>query len=167
MRRLLGWVLFAVLFSACVTNQSTQLDVDPTPLFEAETTSEEKPAGSAFLMQIDATGGLCAYGPCNRSTVIYQDGFARIIDGGGTVIEGLFDTATLEILVQSIYAADFDAIRSQPFTEECPTAYDGQEYIFTFYNIDGAQETVSSCEYALNLNASLFRTDYEPLINPQ
>jgi hypothetical protein len=58
-------------------------------------------------------------------------------------------------LVAAVQAADFNLIRSRPFTGECPTAYDGQEIILEFHAPSGVQR-VASCEVEIDWTSPLF-----------
>jgi hypothetical protein len=69
-------------------------------------------------------------------------------------------TARPDILLAleaAIDAADFDAIRSVPFTGECPVNFDGQEQIFEFSTADGI-ERIASCETEVDPAHPLFAT---------
>jgi hypothetical protein len=113
------------------------------------------------LISIHAEGGMCVYGSgCSRDTEILQNGSFTIKDGSGATINGQLDDATLTQLKDAIKAADFAEIKSKPFTDTCPIAFDGQKYIFTIHR-DGQPEELDSCVYALDMESPLFRVDYQ------
>ena len=60
--------------------------------------------------------------------------------------------STLQTLVAT---ADFEAIKSRPFKGDCPTAYDGQETVYTF-GAPGGFETIASCTVAIDSSLPLF-----------
>jgi len=111
------------------------------------------------LVTIHAEGGLCVYGACGQDTVILQDGSFTVKNGSGEERTGQLDGATLASLKQAIDGADFEAIKSKPFTDICPIAYDGQQYTFTFYR-GGTTEVLDSCQYELDSTSPMFKTDY-------
>lgn len=55
----------------------------------------------------------------------------------------------------AIRTTDFTALRSHPFTGECPTAWDGQEIVYGFATPAGS-ERVASCEVAIDDGTPLF-----------
>jgi len=68
----------------------------------------------------------------------------------GTVpADQLHDLATL------IATTDFAAIRARPFTGVCPTAFDGQEIVFTFGAPSGPQR-IATCEVDVDFGLPLF-----------
>jgi hypothetical protein len=60
-------------------------------------------------------------------------------------------------IAATIEATDFVALRSRPFTGECPTAFDGQEIVFEFTTATGV-ERISTCEVEVDLGLPPFVT---------
>lgn len=60
-------------------------------------------------------------------------------------------------LQQSIAEADFEEIRSHPFTGECPVNFDGQELVLEFATVTGT-ERIESCQVEIDWNSPLFAT---------
>jgi hypothetical protein len=58
-------------------------------------------------------------------------------------------------LTAAIQATDWAALRSHPFTGECPTAFDGQELIFEF-GVGAGTQRVASCETDIDWTHPLF-----------
>jgi hypothetical protein len=58
-------------------------------------------------------------------------------------------------LAAAVDQADYDAIRSVPFTGECPVHVDGQEVIYEFATGAGA-ERIASCETEVDPGHPLF-----------
>lgn len=113
-----------------------------------------------ILFSIYQQGGLCQYGLCNREIIIFVDATFLINDGNGEKREGIVGAKKVEEIWLAMVEADFDLIRAIPFTDECPTAYDGTESIYTFY-INGGVEIISSCEYVIDENSSLFAAIFD------
>ena len=111
-------------------------------------------------MSLHAEGGLCVYGGCSRDITVLQNGTYSVKDGSGKTTSGALDAAMLAQLRQAIAGADFNAIRSKPFTGTCPIAADGQEYTFTFYTAGGGTEVLDSCKVELDMSSAMFRVDY-------
>jgi hypothetical protein len=111
------------------------------------------------LLQVVATveyqGGLCVYGACSGLVTLYDDGTLVEVYGPDAPVIHTVESELVQALADEIIFADYEAIRSQPFTGTCPTAYDGQELIYTFYN--GAEaEVIASCEYEIDESLPLF-----------
>lgn len=101
------------------------------------------------LLNIKFNGGLCPDGNACSST-------KTIMQNGSVLINNKLKTKTdLTKLTSLINTVNFDEIRSKKFTGTCPTAYDGQEAIYTFYTSTGAQ-TISSCEFEIDNQSLLF-----------
>ena len=58
----------------------------------------------------------------------YVAAFANLAKTNNTLIV----PSNLSDLAGLVATTDFAAIKSRPFTGQCPTAYDGQEYVFEF-----------------------------------
>lgn len=112
------------------------------------------------LVSIHGEGGLCVYGGCSRDIIVLQNGTYTVKNGPNDQTSGALDAAALAQLKQAIDTADFNAIRSKPFTDTCPIAYDGQQYTYTFYKTGGGTEVLDSCKYALDMSSPLFKVDY-------
>jgi hypothetical protein len=110
--------------------------------------------GAAPLVTVEVRGGLCAGGPCGSTVVLERDGrvhqAAKPPNDLGTVPPELL--RTLETLIRT---TDFAAIKSRLFTGECPTAFDGQEIVYTFA-VPGGNERIATCEVAVDFGLPLF-----------
>jgi hypothetical protein len=107
------------------------------------------------LVTVEARGGDCPAGACGQTTVVERDGRVHLIAPAPAEL-GTVDLTLLEALRVEIDQADFAAIAGRPFTGECPTAFDGQETIFTFETSTGSHR-LASCEVEVDLDAALFR----------
>jgi hypothetical protein len=153
-----------VWLASCAASEAAQT-AEPTVAPQPAATSTPKPTETPAanptdpLMSIHAEGGLYVYGLCTRDTVILQNGTIIVNDGSGTATSQMLDAAALARLKQAIDTADFAAIKSKPFNGTCPTAFDGQKHIFTFY-LPGRTEVLDNCEIALDMSSPLFKFDY-------
>jgi hypothetical protein len=62
---------------------------------------------------------------------------------------------SIDVLHTAIDSTDFEAIRSRPFLGTCPTAFDGQELVYTIATPHGA-ERIASCDVEVDPQAPLF-----------
>ena len=106
------------------------------------------------LVTVQMRGGECAAGPCDTTVLLDRDGHvhsaAKPPNGLGQVPAGAMATLTA-----AITQTDYAAIRSHPFTGQCPVAVDGQELIFEFAVGTGTQR-IASCEVAIDWGQPLF-----------
>ncbi len=111
-------------------------------------------AGLGPLVTVHSRGGMCPEGMCDSRVVLERDG--RVHDGAtpetnlGRVSPNAY--ATLDAAIRS---ADFAALKSRPFTGECPVAFDGQEQIFEFA-VAGGTQRLASCEVEIDWGSPLF-----------
>ena len=117
--------------------------------------SDEESTPAVPMVSVEWRGGLCPYGGCSTILELASDGSYRLTEGDGTEATGFADPSLSSALSDAITRADFDAARVRGFTETCPTAYDGQEIIYTFHGPAG-DETMSTCEYVLEWTQSPF-----------
>jgi hypothetical protein len=137
--RLLAVVALVVFaFAACAT--------------PAASPSAATPAGP--LVTVETRGGECPAGACGQTITIDRDGRVHLAakppNDLGTITPEVLDT-----LQGLIATTDFTAVKSRPFTGDCPTAYDGQETIYSF-STPGGVETIASCTFAIDPSTPLF-----------
>jgi hypothetical protein len=112
------------------------------------------PPSPVSLLSVETRGGMCPNGPCGSLITIDTDGSIHQLKPTdlvlGQVPPQLFETLRIEI-----DRADFPMIESRLFTDTCPTAYDGQETIYTFHLPTGGEE-IASCKVAIDPNHPLF-----------
>ena len=106
------------------------------------------------LVTVEIRGGECPAGACETSVTLERDGRVHAAAKPPNDL-GVVPPADLAALDAAIGATDFAALRSHPFTGECPTAYDGQEIIFAFGTPDGV-ERISTCEFEVDFGQPLF-----------
>jgi hypothetical protein len=106
------------------------------------------------LVTVETRGGMCAQGACDSTIAIEADGRVHAIAPAPAEL-GTVPNRALDALSTEIAQADFDALKSHPFTDACPIAFDGQETIYTFTTTSGAQR-IASCEVVVDPSAPLF-----------
>ena len=135
----LGALLIAVAMLASACSGGT-----PTP----------RPTPAGPLVTVETRGGLCVDGPCGTTVLLERDGRVHLAAKPPNDL-GTVPPATLAVLEAAITMADFAALRSHPFTGQCPTAYDGQEIVFGF-GAPGGVERIATCEVAVDFSQPLF-----------
>jgi hypothetical protein len=104
------------------------------------------------LVVLETRGGLCPDGrECRNRYVITAAGDLRIDDGPPVRLP----PAIMGEIVAALRSTDFAAVLARSFTGVCPTAYDGQEAVFTLAT-PGGFVTVSSCDVELDPTLPLF-----------
>jgi hypothetical protein len=112
------------------------------------------PAQSGALVTVQVRGGECAGGPCDTTVTLDRDGRVH----GATKPPndlGVVPPGQLEALQRLIAASDFASIKGQPFTGQCPTAFDGQEVVMEFATASGVQH-IATCQVAVDWGHPLF-----------
>ena len=116
-------------------------------------TSVASPA-TGTLVTITIHGGECAAVPCDSTVYLDADGRVHAAVKPPNDL-GQVPADRMAILTTAIRQADFQALKSHPFTGQCPTAVDGQELIFDFAVGTGTQR-ISSCQVAIDWSNPLF-----------
>jgi hypothetical protein len=137
-------IVVAVSLVAAALSASACSPGIPTPLATV--------AGA--LVTVEIRGGLCVDGPCGTTVVIERNG--RVHQAAKPPNDlGNVTPAALAALNAAIRTTDFAALKSHPFTGECPTAYDGQEIVFEF-GAPGGVERIATCEVDVDFGLPLF-----------
>ena len=93
-------------------------------------------------------------GACGGTIAIEADG--RIHATAPAAAElGTVPEISLEGLKTELAQADFVQLKSRPFTDTCPIAYDGQQTIYTFPTASGV-ERIDSCQVVVDPAHPLF-----------
>lgn len=149
MKRVGSIVVFAVVMSLTMAcNLLSLFGIASAPL---------PGSGTDPLMTVEYTGGLCVYGACSAVYTVSADGTISLVRGDGLSGSDHLNSEELTALTGVIASADYDALRSVPFTDICPPAYDGSQVIYTFYTSAGTQ-VIDACEFVVDENAPLFQT---------
>jgi hypothetical protein len=112
------------------------------------------PPPSGPLATVETRGGMCLEGACDSTIAIETEGRVHAIAPAPAEL-GTLPDRTLEALTTEIAQADFAALKSHPFTDTCPIAYDGQETIYVF-TTSSWPERIASCEVVVDPTAPLF-----------
>jgi hypothetical protein len=116
--------------------------------------SAAAPSATGTLVTVTVHGGQCATVPCDSSVYLDADGHVHASTKPPNDL-GQVRADVMTTLTAAIARADFAAIKSHPFTGQCPTAVDGQELIFEFAASGGTQR-IASCEVAIDWGSPLF-----------
>jgi len=109
---------------------------------------------SGPLVIVETRGGLCPEGTCGQVVILERDGRVHLAAKPPNDL-GRVDAAAYMALDAAIRTTDFVALRSRPFTGECPTAFDGQEIVFEF-SLGATTERIASCEVEIDWGSPLF-----------
>ena len=106
------------------------------------------------LLTAQMRGGMCPEGMCDNTVVLERDGKVHSATKPPNSL-GLVAPGAIDALNAAITAADWAALKSKPFTGECPVNFDGQELIFEFSTLSGTQR-LASCEVEIDWGHPLF-----------
>jgi hypothetical protein len=152
--------LTTLVVSACAWQESPR--PSPVPSSTPSSSPSREPSATpspeqvSALVTIETRGGECPDGPCGSVVAIEADGRLHQLQPTNLVI-GQVPRELLEALQIEIDQANFQLLESRPFTDLCPTAYDGQETIYIFtVGLGAGFERIASCEVAIDPRAPLF-----------
>lgn len=154
--RALAAITLGLLLAGCSSDlrlASPEPSVGPSA--DGSSSPAVAPPEHAALVTIATRGGLCPNGPCAGIVVIGADGQIRQLLPKDAVL-GVVPPGILDALGVEMARVDFALLESRPFTGECPTAFDGQETIYTFHLSTG-DESMASCTVAIDPDHPLFR----------
>jgi hypothetical protein len=144
-----------VMVGACSQGiPSVPTSASPGTSPSAATSSPQPSAPAGPLLTVETQGGDCAGGACGSTIVIEADGRVHATAPAATEL-GVVPAPTFEGLITEIAQADFAALKSRPFTDTCPIAFDGQKTIYTFATASGI-ELIDSCEVVVDPADPLF-----------
>lgn len=124
-----------------------------TPVASSDASPISSPLPAA-LVTIETRGGHCRTGPCGRIVKVESDGRIHEVVPTNRVT-GQVPAALRDALWTEIEQANYPLIQSRPFSGECPTAFDGQETVYTFH-VPSGDEEIASCTIAIDENHPLF-----------
>jgi hypothetical protein len=143
------------LLPAPATPSAVPVPISASLLPEPATPPQPLPTPEPFpLLSVETKGGECPSGMCTRLVNVEGDGRLHEVIPLDQVI-GQASPALVEALQVEIERANYQLILSRPFTGTCPTAYDGQQLIYTFHLPTG-DRTVDTCKVAVDPNHPLF-----------
>ena len=148
-----GWGLVAACAGSSPAPTSPPSGQPSTP---AASPDDPNPSEGAegVLVSVETQGGHCLAGACGGVIAFDADGRAHQVAPEPKEL-GTVPADVMDALVVEIEQADFDAIKSQPFTDTCPIAFDGQQFIYTF-TIASGSERIDSCEVVVDPANPLF-----------
>lgn len=110
--------------------------------------------GVGPLVTVQLRGGHCMEGMCDQSVVLERDGRVHGAEKPPNDL-GRVPAEALATLTAAVQAADYSALKSRPFTGECPVNFDGQELIFEF-GVGSGTQRIASCEVEIDWSHPLF-----------
>jgi hypothetical protein len=112
------------------------------------------PVPNGPLVTVETRGGECFDGPCGGTVAVERDGRVHATAPRPQEL-GRLPADVRTALEQAVRVADFERLRSRPFTGECPVNVDGQELVYTFTTPSGAVR-LASCEVEIDPSDPLF-----------
>jgi hypothetical protein len=106
------------------------------------------------LVTVSTRGGMCPAGACGQTVVLERDGRVHSADKPPNAL-GHVPAEAMAALTAAVRQADYTALKSRPFTGECPVNFDGQELIFEF-NVGSSTQRLASCEVDIDWGHPLF-----------
>ncbi|HJP89365.1 MAG TPA: hypothetical protein VJ850_10060 [Candidatus Limnocylindrales bacterium] len=110
--------------------------------------------GSGPLLTVTMRGGECPAGACEQSVIVERDGRVHAAAKPPNDL-GQVPPETMAALTAAVNQTDFAAVKSHPFTGQCPTVVDGQELVFEF-NVGTTTQRIASCEVDIRWGSPLF-----------
>lgn len=110
--------------------------------------------GTGPLVTVQLRGGHCVEGVCDQSVVLERDGRVHSAEKLPNDL-GVVPAEAMATLTAAVQAADYTALKSRPFTGECPVNFDGQEMIFEF-GVGAGTQRIASCEVDIDWGHPLF-----------
>ena len=151
--RLLLVLLLPIVAAACASPAPPSASASATPTLPPASVAVATPF--AFpLVSVETRGGECPSGTCDRLLNIEADGRIHEVIPKDRVL-GTAPPEVIDALRIEVEQADYLAIRSRPFTDTCPIAFDGQQVIYTFHVTTGDRE-IDSCKIAIDPADPLF-----------
>ena len=106
------------------------------------------------LLTVEIRGGMCPVGACDNSVILERDGRVHAAAKPPNDM-GQVDGQAMAALTAAMQATDWAALKSHPFTGECPIAFDGQELVFEF-SVGSGPQRIASCAFEIDWGHPLF-----------
>ncbi len=117
------------------------------------TPAPSQPANA--IVSVETRGGECASGLCTHLLNIEADGHIHEVIPKDEVLATV-PVELVDALQIEVERANYQLIRSRPFTGTCPTAFDGQQTIYTFH-VSRGDQVIDSCKVAIDPKHPLFQ----------
>lgn len=101
-------------------------------------------------------GGYCPYLRCHPEMVVFNDGTGIVRYAAKDEIAFSLSSRQRDELIRLVEEADFKRLSESKFHGNCPTAYDGEEYVYTFFTTHG-KHVLDSCEVSIDYESPLFK----------
>lgn len=112
------------------------------------------PTPTGPLVTVSTRGGECPAAPCGLTVILERDG--RVHSAAKPPNElGTVPAAAMAVLTAAVNQTDYVALKSHPFTGECPVNFDGNELIFEF-GVGAGTQRIASCEVDIDWGHPLF-----------
>jgi hypothetical protein len=147
-------LVVGLLAAGCGVASAPASALPPSSQTPAATAAPPSVAADGVLLTVETVGGHCIQGSCDSTITIDSSGKAQQLKPEPKDL-GTVPADVVDALVVEIDQADFDAITSQPFTDTCPIAFDGQQFIYTV-TTDGGSQRIDSCAVVVDPEAPLF-----------
>ncbi len=107
------------------------------------------------MLTVETSGGLCVTGACS-STLKLKQGGSWTLRVGNQTSYGDLPAGPEGLVVATILHSQRSDLVSGPFTGTCPTAYDGQQTVWTLRRSD-KDIMVDSCKDQIRPHAAFFK----------
>jgi hypothetical protein len=159
MQKIIIIISFLCLATACNSKSTKNSLLQPTVT----------KVSSPYLVSVINRGGLCSYGLCEAEYTILHTGELKKtlfeFNKAKKTYEKITQTEVLNptdfIQLKSlIQTTDFSGILKSQFTEICPSAYDGEQNLFSFYP-NNQEIKLDSCQQIINPANEPFKLIYQ------
>jgi hypothetical protein len=151
-------VVTSIALAACAAAPASAPPSGQPPTSPAPSGSPDVPNPSEAVdgvsVTVEAIGGHCIQGACDSTITIEPDGRAHQTKPEAKEL-GTVPREIMQALVVEVEQADFEAIKSRPFTDTCPIAFDGQQFIYTFWIVTHSEQ-IDSCQVVVDPADPLF-----------
>jgi hypothetical protein len=148
----------SLVVPAAIATTPTPPSTSPSPTAPIPNVTPSRAATpQPFLLKITYAGGNRRSNGQPPEFIIRADGVSFYRFMGKETPHRVLGPREFARLNQRLTATNFTQIKSRSFTGTCPTAYDGNELIYTFQTKPGSSEELSSCKVTIPGNNMLFQ----------
>jgi hypothetical protein len=143
--------------TAIATTPNSMSPKSTVPIPNVTPSRPATPMPQPFLLKITYAGGNRRSNGQPPEFIIRTDGVSFYRFMGKETPHRVLGPREFARLNQRLTATNFTQIKSRSFTGTCPTAYDGNELIYSFQLKSGDSEELSSCKVIIPGNSLLFQ----------
>ena len=110
--------------------------------------------GTGPIVTVTMRGGDCPAGTCEQAVILERDGRVHAAAKPPNDL-GQVPAEAMAALTAAVNQTDYAALKSHPFTGQCPTTFDGQELVFEF-GVGTSTQRIASCEVDIDWGSPLF-----------